>query len=59
MIDILIDLATAAMSFGTITAAAMYPSGLVTVDGVLKDGKAFCITFRPAEESKGDAGDNP
>lgn len=59
MIDILIDLATTAMSFGTITAAAMYPNGLVTVDGVLKEGKSFSITFRLTEESKGDAGDNP
>lgn len=59
MIDILIDLATAAMNFGTITAAAMYPSGLVTVDGVLKEGKSFGITFRLTEESKSDAGDNP
>ncbi len=59
MIDILIELATAAMSYGTITAAAMYPNGLVTVDGVLQEGKTFSITFRLNEETKSDAGDNP
>lgn len=59
MIDILIELATAATSFGAITAAAMHPSGLVTVDGMLQDGKSFSITFRLNEERKSDAGDNP
>lgn len=59
MVDILIDLVTAAMNIGSITAAHMYSPDLITIDGATSAGKNFTISFRYVDGSEKDASTNP
>ena len=59
MLDIFIDLATAAMSIGSVTAASMSANGLIAIDGVVTGGKTFHLTFRFDDGSVPDGSENP
>ena len=58
MIDIFIDLVTAAMSIGSITDAHMYSQDLITIGGKTKAGKEFTVTFRHIEGTEDVTGEN-
>lgn len=54
MIDVLIDLVTAAMGIGSITDAHMHSQDLITIGGKTKAGKEFSLTFRMLEDAPGE-----
>lgn len=59
MLDIFIELATAAMAVGSVTAAEMSSNGLIAIDGIASGGKKFHITFRFEEGCLKDECKNP
>ncbi len=59
MVDIFIDLISAAMNIGSITTASMYTPDFITIDGAAKDGRTYSLSFHFVEEKKHDADQNP
>ena len=58
MINTLVVLAAFATKLGKVTAAAMYPSGLICIDITSEEGKTFHLTYGETtdkEESDADS----
>lgn len=49
MLDTFIMLAEAARKIGKVTAASLYPSGLIAIDGVDKNGRPFSLSYNNRE----------
>lgn len=57
MVDIFIELITAAMAIGSITDASMYSPDFITIYGMAPDGRKYSISFQ-FEKVKSDAETN-
>lgn len=58
MITILAKLAETAAQIGSVSEAALYSAGLITIDGTTAEGKSYCLTFHLKEDGEGSNG-NP